>query len=333
MRCPSLTELPPGPLNKTGWPWTEESERLPERAGEQSWPRVTIVTPSFNQGQFVEETIRSVLLQGYPNLEYFVFDGGSTDDTVEIVEKYSRWIDFWVSKPDAGQSAVINRGLRIGCGLYATWINSDDLLCKDALSTHFLHNWAERDVVYVGDCINVDQNGRVLFAQRGQIHSLEDLLSVRSVWKAGNYISQQAVLFPRQLANRVGGLNEENHYSMDYELWGRFLLAGAELEYTRIPFGVFRHHKDQKTSDIARQTASTLDVAEALLAEADSILPATKVEILADLRAYRKEYPRILWEHTGRLARLGLPPSIVTPIRKLKASIGRPVQRFMRSTE
>jgi glycosyltransferase involved in cell wall biosynthesis len=263
-----------------------------------------------------------------------VFDGGSSDDTVEIIEKYSPWIDFWVSKPDTGQSAAINRGLRIGCGSYATWINSDDLLCKDAFSTHFLHHGAERDVVYVGDCVNVDQSGRVLFAQRGQIHSLEDLLSIRSVWKAGHYISQQAVLFPRQLANRVGGLNEENHYSMDYELWGRFLLAGAELEYTQIPFGVFRHHKDQKTSDIARQTASTLDVAEVLLAAADSIVPSIKEEILADLRAYREEYPKILWERTGRLARLGLPPSIVTAIRKLKAAIGRPVQGVtMRSTE
>ena len=90
------------------------------------------MTPSFNQGRFLEETIRSILLQGYPNLEYFVLDGGSSDQSVEIIEKYAPWIDFWVSERDRGQSAAINRGLRMGSGSYATWINSDDMLCKDA---------------------------------------------------------------------------------------------------------------------------------------------------------------------------------------------------------
>jgi glycosyltransferase involved in cell wall biosynthesis len=298
--------------------------RLPEaNAQTHSWPRITVVTPSFNQGQFIEETIRSILLQGYPNLEYFVLDGGSTDNTADVLEKYSRWFDFCVSEPDRGQSAAINRGLRMGSGLYATWINSDDLLCRDALSNHFLNHQPEPAVVYVGDCLNIDQAGQILFTQRGQITSLEDLLRIRSVWTAGNYISQQAVLFPLSLANRVGGLNEENHYSMDYELWGRFLLAGAELRYTRILFGCFRRQEAQKTSDIAKQTASTLDVAEALLAATKSIPPSAKQEILADLQAYREEYPKILWEHTGRLARLGLPPSIVTPIRTVKKTLGR----------
>ena len=86
----------------------------------------------YNQGRFLEGTIRSVLLQGYPDLEYFIFDGGSTDNSVEIIEKYSRWLTYWTSEPDAGQSAAINRGLNLSSGLYATWINSDDLLHKNA---------------------------------------------------------------------------------------------------------------------------------------------------------------------------------------------------------
>jgi cellulose synthase/poly-beta-1,6-N-acetylglucosamine synthase-like glycosyltransferase len=186
VRCPSLAMLPPPPPGKTGWPWTEESTRLPDDPGTAaSWPRVTIVTPSFNQGQFIEETIRSILLQGYPDLEYFVLDGGSTDGTVAILERYAEWIDFWVSEPDGGQSAAINRGLRMGSGASATWINSDDMLCRNALSTHATRYAYRDDTVYAGDCINVDAEGRVLFTQRGRVHSFEDLVRFRSVWRSG----------------------------------------------------------------------------------------------------------------------------------------------------
>src|SRR5262245_41222917 len=110
MQCPQLHELPDPPPGKTGWPWTEASRRLPDALpGHGPWPCITVITPSFNQGQFLEETIRSVLLQGYPNLEYFVFDGGSTDNSVEVIKRYSPWMTYWVSGPDGGQSAAITR--------------------------------------------------------------------------------------------------------------------------------------------------------------------------------------------------------------------------------
>ena len=332
MRCPTLKELPPS--KKAGWPWTEESVRLPEQTTETHfWPRITIVTPSFNQGQFIEETIRSILLQGYPNLEYFVLDGGSTDNTVESIKKYSPWIDFWVSERDRGQSAAINRGLRMGSGSHATWINSDDMLCKDALSNHLSSHGLADDVVYIGDCVNIDEVGNVLFTHRGRVHSLEDLVRIRSVWRSGGYICQQEVLFPLQLALRVGGLNEDNHYSMDYEFWGRFFLAGARVEYTGMPFGFFRWHKAQKTQESQKQTESTLDAAIALIANANSLSPETKQEILADLQAYREEYPDMLWKHTGRLSRLGLPPSIVIPIRHLRQTVEKTIRSLMRSAK
>ena len=137
MQCPTLSELPPPPSGKTGWPWTEESRRLPNQMPSGCpWPRISVVTPSFNQGKFIEETIRSVLLQGYPNLEYLMIDGGSTDNSVEIIKKYSPWLTYWVSEPDDGQSDAINRGLKMSSGDFATWINSDDLLCKNALVEH-----------------------------------------------------------------------------------------------------------------------------------------------------------------------------------------------------
>src|SRR5262249_28017307 len=106
-----LSDLPRPLRDKTGWPWTVESapaaERLPNGA---AWPKISIVTPSYNQGQFIEETIRSVLLQRYPNLEYIVTDGGSKDNTLDILRKYEHFIDFWTSTPDKGQADAINKG-------------------------------------------------------------------------------------------------------------------------------------------------------------------------------------------------------------------------------
>jgi hypothetical protein len=334
VRCPSLAELPQPPSGRFGWPWTEESARLPEPTTDaDSRPLLTIITPSFNQGRFIEETIRSILLQGYPNLEYFVLDGGSTDDTVEIIKKYSPWIDFWVSEPDRGQSAAINRGLKMASGSHVTWINSDDLLCKDALFNHLSSHGLAEDVIYVGDCINIDEVGKVLFKHRGRVESLEDLVRLRSVWRAGGHICQQEVLFPLQLALRVGGLNEANHYSMDYELWGQFFLAGATAKYTGIPFGVFRHHQAQKTQQSKTQIESTLDVATALTTRADSLSEDTKRDILAELRLCREEYPDIFWKSTGRLSRLGLPPAVVLPIRSVRQAVVNTISRFRRPTK
>jgi len=334
VRCPTLAELPEPPAGQTGWPWTEQSRQLSAlRTGGDPWPRITIVTPSFNQGRFLEETIRSILLQGYPNLEYFVLDGGSSDHSVDIIRKYSEWIDFWTSEPDRGQSAAINRGLRMGSGSHAAWINSDDKLCQDALYTHMSRHELADDVVYVGDCLNIDEEGTVLSQHRGRVHTFDDLLRLRSVWRGGGYICQQEVLFPLSLAMRVGGLNEDNHYSMDYELWGRFFLEGATLHYTGIPFGMFRYHAAQKTKNHMEQTRSTLETAASLIALAKSLSPEVKHELLTDLQAYGEEYPKIAWKYSGRLARLGLPSSVVTPIRQVRQTVEQTITSFIRSTK
>src|SRR5215471_5985240 len=215
MKCPRLADLP-RISDKTGWPWTEET--LPAQSDEA--PLVTVVTPSFNQGEFLEETIRSVLLQGYPNLEYIVMDGGSSDNSLEIIKKYSPWLTYWVSERDDGQSDAINLGMKMASGDLATWINSDDLLCKNALIEHASRIGFAPDTVYVGNCIYIDETDNVLLLHRGRVQSLEDLVRVNTVWNgARGHIVQPEVMFSRELYHNVGGLDYNNHFTMDFDLW------------------------------------------------------------------------------------------------------------------
>jgi len=131
MRRPNLSDLPKPPKGKTGWPWTDETEQLPVKMSDGSdWPKISIVTSNYNYGHFIEETIRSVLLQGYPNLEYIIVDGGSTDNSVEIIKKYEPWLTYWVSEKDNGQASAINKGFSNASGEIYSWINSDDLLLE-----------------------------------------------------------------------------------------------------------------------------------------------------------------------------------------------------------
>ncbi len=122
-----VEDLPKPGNEEKGWPWTRGSGKLPAKMPDESpWPKITVVTPSYNQGQFLEETIRSVLLQGYPDLEYIVIDGGSSDNSVAIIKKYERWLTYWESQPDRGQCHAVNKGwAKAKPGIWA-WLNSDD---------------------------------------------------------------------------------------------------------------------------------------------------------------------------------------------------------------
>lgn len=325
MNCPKLSELPAAPADRTGWPWTEESTTLSDGACDgTSWPTISVITPSLNQGSFLEETIRSVLLQGYPNLDYIVMDGGSTDGSIEIIKKYSRWLSYWITEPDAGQSDAINRGLKRATGKFATWINSDDLLCKNALSGHATQVGFDSNTVYVGDCVYIDHNSQPLSVHRGRVKSLEDLLRIKDIWRSqpqGGHIVQPEVLFPRELTLSVGGLNPDNHFTMDYELWGKLFLARAKFQYTDVRFGMFREHADQKTYNAMRQTRSLLNTATELVGRADVLSGETRNEILAELEAYRLQYEKEYWKGSGRLAKLGLPPALVSPLRRLRVLV------------
>jgi glycosyltransferase involved in cell wall biosynthesis len=298
------------------------------------WPRITGRDPLLQPDPLSRSDVAldpASGVQGYPNLEYFVFDGGSTDGSIEIIKKYEPWLASWVSEPDGGQSAAINRGLRLSTGLFTTWINSDDMLCRDALSNHATRVGFNPSMVYVGDCLYINQHDNVDHEHRARVHSFEDLVRIRTVWRAPGHrgnIDQPAVLFPRELALNVGGVNVANHWTMDYELWGRFFLAGARFEYTRIPFGMFRVHEEQKTAQGWATTQSLIATAVSLVTEARDLPDHVRSEIIADLYAHEHDY----WRETGRLARLGLPQRVVRTLRDTRAIMTRRARRLVRRT-
>jgi glycosyltransferase involved in cell wall biosynthesis len=243
--CPSLDELPAPPPDKTGWPWTEESSRLSETMPEgSSWPKISIVTPSYNQGQFIEETIRSVLLQGYPNLEYIVMDGGSTDESVEIIETYDPWIDHWVSEKDRGQTHAINKGMKRCSGDIFNWINSDDLFAPGAFRI-VAERLAEKQATVVCGYNRqfYDDTGKTAAHVRVRLTD-----TIEKTLVEGHF--RQLPTFYRSDALRpLGELDESLDFVMDEELWLRYLLTYGQHQiiFTDEVLGHFRLHDSSKT--------------------------------------------------------------------------------------
>jgi len=210
---------------------------------DRPWPRISIVTPSYNQGRFIEETIRSVLLQGYPDLEYIIIDGGSTDASAEIIRKYQPWLTYWVSEPDRGQSHAINRGFRRSTGEIIAWLNSDDTYCPSALASV-----AERYSKYSGYSFIygalriVDPYGRALKILAPEV-TLPSLI-------LRNDIPQPATFMQRSVLDSVGYLNESLHFAMDRDYWCRAVLQHpADLPFARLEtiLANQRQHADCKT--------------------------------------------------------------------------------------
>lgn len=270
------------------WPWNAEITRQPSYSDENTeWPKITIVTPSYNQGEFIEETIRSVLLQNYPNLEYIVIDGGSTDNTIEIIKKYEEWIDFWVSEPDNGQSDAVNKGFEKATGKYGNWINSDDLLAEDALlkiSEHF--NGDDEPTLFLGKCVHTDKHLNPLSIQTSYIRTIDDLIDIEHHW-GSNAIAQQNVLFSIEQFRKVGGLKVNNHYAMDYELWGDMLINGSDIRFLDFEVGIFRRYEGQKISDRWKTVNCLLKSAHKLVLRNNKWNIKTKLQLSFKLVKYR----------------------------------------------
>ncbi len=206
-------------------------------------PRISIITPSFNQAAFLERTILSVLGQDYPNLEYIVIDGGSSDGSVDIIRKYENRLAFWVSEPDHGQAHAINKGLRRATGDWMAWQNSDDIFYPSAFFrvAGVIQKNPEIDFI-VGDIILIDENDTVL----------RPMCYVKPTYKSllaeGMVLTNQAAFWKRKIHDEIGFLDENLHYGFDYE-WFLRILKHTDKSY-HIPnfIGALRYHQDTKTS-------------------------------------------------------------------------------------
>ena len=188
---------------------------LPSRMTDSTpWPRISIVTPSYNQGQYLEETIRSVLLQGYPNLEYLVIDGGSTDESVELLQRYDQWIAHWVTEPDRGQPHALNKGLARCTGDILGWINSDDLLLPEALSHLAVAAKKHPRAMILGNVVNCDEI-RGYKWEMAQRNVSFDKMS--QPWRYAVTWHQPGVYFPRTLFQRIGPMDESLPYVFDWD--------------------------------------------------------------------------------------------------------------------
>lgn len=207
-------------------------------------PRISIVTPSYEQGQFIEETIDSVLSQGYDHLEYIIIDGGSQDKTVEIIKKYEKHLSYWVSEPDKGQSHAINKGLSRCTGEIFNWLNSDDYYEPDSFA-HIAGVFdREKCDIYCGKSRIFDSTG-ILFTSRGT-DIYPDRLD-KTIGRAR--IDQPESFWRTDILKGIGGINDDLHYLMDRDIWIKYLFAnGQEKVFQDDKILVnFRHHDDSKT--------------------------------------------------------------------------------------
>lgn len=201
---------------------------------------MTIVTPSLNQGYFLEQAMLSVLQQDYPTIEYMVMDGGSSDGSVEIIRHYQDRLAYWVSEPDTGQSSAINKGFTHGTGRIFGWLNADDLLAPSAVSIAVCFLEAEPDVGLVyGDRVEIDAKGNTLRYLRCPPHDPE-------MFRKYVTLPQETVFFRREVFEAAGGLDESLHFAMDLDLWCRIARV-TRMRHVPAFLASFRRHELSKS--------------------------------------------------------------------------------------
>ncbi len=208
-----------------------------------TFPKISIVTPSFNQGKFIEETILSVIGQGYPNLEYIIIDGGSTDETVDIIKKYEKHLTYWISEKDNGQSHAINKGFSRASGEILGWLNSDDMYVPATFS--FISGLIDvtETGVYFGNCIHFKESEGE-FTCHGS-----DVIKAHAEDKLVNsiYVIQPSSFWTKSTFQKVGPLREDLHYGFDWEWFIRAEISGINFHSVSKCLSMYRFHDSHKT--------------------------------------------------------------------------------------
>jgi GT2 family glycosyltransferase len=264
-----------------------EPSRLTYLASENDWPKISVITVSYNQREYLEQCLLSVLDQRYPNLEYIVIDACSTDGSIDILRRHEARLSRLVIEPDDGQSDGLNKGFNLATGDILTWVNSDDMLAPLALKRAALAFAESGADMVAGTCSRVAgadarplyRHHSVLPTARCVTFDLAGPLNWRDAWERGDYFFQPEVFFSRDIWTRAGGyLRAHLYWAMDWDLWLRFALAGATV--FRIPdvLAVSREHEAQKTTTEEMylwQIATLLTDYDALLdlLERDTVAP------------------------------------------------------------
>jgi GT2 family glycosyltransferase len=282
--------LPPPSRPGAGWPWIEGA-KPPPFGDVERWPAITVVTPSFNQARFLEATIRSVLLQGYPKLEYFIFDGGSQDGSRDVIERYAPWLTGWTAERDRGQSDAVNRGFARATGEVIAWLNSDDRYLPGALHAVARTVMRQPDAVaWVGAARSVDVSGRVLreIAPRGL-----DFPAL-AAWVADDRFAQPAAFFSRDAVRRAGPLDEVLQSSFDVDLFIRLRRLGRFVGVDEL-WAEETIHADAKTSARPERSLAELHAVQVrhgfeaiaidqMMAELDELVARRRTTILQHVR-------------------------------------------------
>lgn len=237
-----LKSLPDPPAGKSGWTWTEETDPGIYKKFKYL-PKISILTPTFNQGEFIEQTIRSVLLQNYPNLEYIIFDAGSTDNTLEIIKKYENWITYWVSEKDDGQAHAINKGISRCTGEIFNWLNSDDYYYADCFQT-LVENF-DKDLHIIAGSYRFFEdrkNGNNKIVNFNLSKTVEETI-------ASILINQPSTFFRLDILKSLGSFDERLQYVMDQDIWKKYLFRYGQdkIKILKKDLTHFRFHSNSKT--------------------------------------------------------------------------------------
>lgn len=205
-------------------------------------PKISIVMPSYNQGQFIEESIKSVIEQKYPDFEFIIIDGGSSDQTIEIIKKYERNITYWVSEKDNGQTHAINKGFKVARGDIIAWLNSDDLYLHGALSdvAKYFNKYKDVGLIY-GNSYSINEKGEVIR------NNINVSFSSKALWSGIGIITQPASFVQRSVLDKIGFLDENLHYLMDLDWFLRMNIGGIKFQKVNKFFCCFRYHSASKT--------------------------------------------------------------------------------------
>jgi len=246
MRYPALTELPPPPLCKTGWPWVAESDFMQNTANDHlEWPKISIIVPNYNYGHYIEETIRSILLQKYPNLDLIIIDGCSTDNSIQIIKKYEDSISKWISEPDNGQADAINKGLNLAEGEIECYLNSDDILMPNSLfevARLFLNR---ADVIWLaGASIYFEyQADDIIKIFYSKLSKMPDFIFNLSI--------PQSSTFWRSFARKKVGFDTNYEFCLDSAFFCKLFNLYGNPHIIKNMLSGFRVHKFSKSSLLA----------------------------------------------------------------------------------